>query len=191
MADRGPANETPPPAEIVRNLLIDAPDILGAEALEWCVRQGLREALMPPESLDDAPRTMRPSAAPATDSPAARTYSAVARGYYGQGMLSRVLFGVALAAMSVLQPPRAGADPDNDFLSQLNWYGIDLSDLMGRTITPQKAIEFGHLICDDLRHGTQPKAEMNVFYRAMPKITDKQADNLMSAAQLTICPDTL
>jgi len=32
---------------------------------------------------------------------------------------------------------------------------------------------------------------MNVFYRAMPKITDKQADNLMSAAQLTICPDTL
>jgi len=45
--------------------------------------------------------------------------------------------------MSVLQPPRAGADPDNDFLSQLNWYGIDLSDLMGRTITPQKAIEFG------------------------------------------------
>jgi hypothetical protein len=106
-------------------------------------------------------------------------------------MLTRVLLGVALAAMSVLQPPRAGADPDNDFLSQLNSYGIDLSDLMGRTITPQKAIELGHLICDDLRHGTQPEAEMNVFYRAMPKITDKQADNLMSAAQLTICPDTL
>jgi hypothetical protein len=32
---------------------------------------------------------------------------------------------------------------------------------------------------------------MNVFYRAMPRITDKQAGNLVSAAQFTICPDTL
>jgi len=105
-------------------------------------------------------------------------------------MLTRVLLGVAPAAMSVLQPPRAGADPDNDFLSQLNWYGIDLSDLMGAP-SPRRKPSSSGLICDDLRHGTQPKAEMNVFYRAMPKITDKQADNLMSAAQLTICPDTL
>jgi hypothetical protein len=30
-----------------------------------------------------------------------------------------------------------------------------------------------------------------MYYRGMPKITDKQAGNLVSAAQFTICPDTL
>jgi hypothetical protein len=39
--------------EVVRRMLLDRPDLLGAEALEWCVHQGLREALVPPGRLDD------------------------------------------------------------------------------------------------------------------------------------------
>jgi hypothetical protein len=50
-----------PPAlrdqEVVRRILLNNPALLGTEALEWFVRQGLREALTPAERLDDAPRT--------------------------------------------------------------------------------------------------------------------------------------
>jgi len=53
--------EEPPPGlppglrdrEVVRRILLDNPAVLGTDAVEWCVRQGLREALMPPERLND------------------------------------------------------------------------------------------------------------------------------------------
>ncbi|OBH40532.1 hypothetical protein A5690_24745 [Mycobacterium intracellulare] len=35
--------------QVVRGMLLDRPDLLGAEALEWCVSKGLRQALGPPE----------------------------------------------------------------------------------------------------------------------------------------------
>jgi hypothetical protein len=38
-------------------------------------------------------------------------------------------------------------------IEPLNWYGIDLSEMMGTTITPQAAIELGHDICTELHHG--------------------------------------
>ena len=51
--------------------------------------------------------------------------------------------------------------------------------------------QLGHSICDDLHPGTPPEYETNMFYRGIPKITDKQTGALVSAAQFTICPDTL
>jgi hypothetical protein len=105
-------------------------------------------------------------------------------------MLTRVLLGIAFAAVSVLLPPHADADPADDFLAALDKYGIDLSALMGQTITPQSAIELGDDICGDLQSGTSAASETNAIYRMMPKITDKQAGNLVSAAQFTLCPDT-
>ncbi|WP_169714694.1 DUF732 domain-containing protein [Mycobacterium celatum] len=105
-------------------------------------------------------------------------------------MLTKALLAIALVATTALQPALAYADPDSDFLKALNMYGIDLSVMMGHTITPQDAIELGHDICNDLHSGKSAEAETNEVYRIMPKITDKQAGNLVSAAQLTICPDT-
>jgi hypothetical protein len=107
-------------------------------------------------------------------------------------MLTTTLLAVAFVVnVTALQPAHANADPDNDFLSKLDWYGIDISELMGHPISRHDTIDLGHVICDDLHRGTPPEAEMNVFYRGMPKITDKQAGNLVSAAQFAICPDTL
>ena len=110
---------------------------------------------------------------------------------YGQRMLTRALLGIAFAATSVLQPAHADADPGNDFLRTLDQYGIDLSALMAQPISPQDAIELGQDICSDLHGGTSPAAEANGFYRRMPRITDKQSWSLVSAAQFTLCPNTL
>jgi hypothetical protein len=49
----------------------------------------------------------------------------------------------------------------------------------------------GKDICNDLHRGTSASAEANEVYSMMPRITDQQAGNLVSAAPLTICPDTL
>jgi Protein of unknown function (DUF732) len=110
---------------------------------------------------------------------------------YGQRMLTVALLGVAFAVASALQPAHADADPGNDFLAALDKYGIDLTALMGQPISPPDAIELGQDICGDLHKGTPAASETNAIYRMMPKITDKQAGNLVSAAQLTLCPDTL
>jgi uncharacterized protein DUF732 len=99
-----------------------------------------------------------------------------------------LLGGVIAAALSILQPAHAAADPDNDFLARLNWYGIDLSAVMG---SQKSAINMGHSICDDLHRGMQVKDEITALYRMLPIITDKQAGNLVSAAQFALCPDTL
>ncbi|BBU21821.1 hypothetical protein AWC32_05765 [Mycobacterium xenopi] len=107
-------------------------------------------------------------------------------------MLISTLVGVALAVnVAALQPAQAGADPGTDFLARLNWYGIDLSALMGRPISRQDAIELGQDICTELHNGNTPVAVADQIYREMPRITDKQAANLVSAAQFAICPDTL
>jgi hypothetical protein len=113
----------------------------------------------------------------------------------GKGDMRVILAGVLLCigfmVMSAVQPATAHADPDSEFLSWLDNYGIDLSELMGHTITRQDAIELGHDICNDLHGGKSADAETKEIYRGMPKITDKLAGNLVSAAQYTICPDTL
>jgi hypothetical protein len=95
-----------------------------------------------------------------------------------------------LAATSALHAPLADADPGADFLRALDKYGIDLSALMGQPISAQNAIELGRDICGDLHSGMSAASETNALYRMMPKITDKQAGNLVSAAQFTLCPDT-
>jgi Protein of unknown function (DUF732) len=105
--------------------------------------------------------------------------------------LTKALLAVALVATPALQPSLAYADPGDDFLAALDKYGIDLSALMSEPISPQDAIELGRDICNDLHSGTSPIAEANGLYRMMPKITDKQSGNVVSAAQFTLCPDTL
>lgn len=108
-------------------------------------------------------------------------------------MLSKAVFSAAFAASCVLQalrPPHAYADPGNDFLVALNKYGIDLTGLMGTYISPQSAIELGQDICVDLHRGHPPATEANDLYMKLPRITDKEAGNLVTAAQFTLCPDT-
>ena len=107
-----------------------------------------------------------------------------------KGALAGAVVGVAFTSASVLQPTRADADPGSDFLTMLHRYGIDLSALMGKPISPQDAIELGQDICGDLHRGTSAAVESNGIYRQMPNITDKQAANLVSAAQFAMCPDT-
>ena len=101
------------------------------------------------------------------------------------------LMSAALACITVAASATAQADPGDDFLRYLNMYGIDLSAMMGHTISPQDAIELGQDICGDLHKGASPTAEANGLYRTLPRITDKQSGNLVSAAQLTLCPDTM
>jgi hypothetical protein len=106
-------------------------------------------------------------------------------------MLRGVLPCIGFVAMLAVQPATAHADPDSEFLLWLNNYGVDLSEIMGHTISRQDAIDLGHDICKDLHSGTSAEAETNSIYRSFPKISDKLAGNLVSAAQFKICPDTL
>lgn len=108
---------------------------------------------------------------------------------YGQSMLTRVLLGVAFAAIAAFQPARAEADPGNDFLTATQAYGIDLPAMLG--VSPQDAVGLGQAICDDLHLGKSPQTVANELYMKLPKITDKQSGNLVSAAQYTLCRDTL
>ena len=110
---------------------------------------------------------------------------------YSQTMLTRALLGAAFAATCALQPPQAHADPGNDFVAALDRYGIDLTALMGKSMSRQDAIGLGQAICGDLQHGSSATTEANGLHKMMPKITDKQAGNLVSAAQSALCPDTL
>jgi hypothetical protein len=107
---------------------------------------------------------------------------------HGQRMLTRVLLGVAFAAVSALLPADADADPGNDFLRALDGYGINLTALLG--VSPQAAAELGQAICDDLHLGKSAGTVANELYMKLPRITDKQSGNLVSAAQYTLCPDT-
>lgn len=85
----------------------------------------------------------------------------------------------------------ANADPGSDFLAKLNWYGIDVSTLMGHPISAHDTIELGQDICIELHNGNTPAGVSNQLFREMPRITDKQAANLVSAAQFAICPETM
>jgi Protein of unknown function (DUF732) len=109
----------------------------------------------------------------------------------GRRMLTCALLGVAfVVSVTALQPVHADANPGSDFLAALNRYEIDLSALMGQAISPQDAIGLGQDICNGLQRGTPVAGEIDLLYREMPRITDRQAGNLVSSAQFTICPDT-
>lgn len=101
--------------------------------------------------------------------------------------------GVAFAAIAAIQPPLAHADPGDDFLAATHAYGIDLTALLG--VSPQDAVGLGQAICDDLRLGKSPATVAQELYMKLPKITDKQSGNLVSAAQYTLAetlfPDDL
>jgi hypothetical protein len=101
------------------------------------------------------------------------------------------VIAAALSCIGAAVSPTARADPGNDFLAALDTSGIDLSALMGQAISPQDAIELGQDICNYLHRGTSVSGELDLLYREMPRITNKQAVNLVSAAQHTLCPDTL
>lgn len=51
--------------------------------------------------------------------------------------------------------------------------------------------ELGQDICTELHHGNSLAGVSDQLYREMPHITDKQAANLVSAAQFAMCPDTM
>jgi hypothetical protein len=107
-------------------------------------------------------------------------------------MMVRSLCAVAfIINVTGLHPALAHADPGSDFLAKLSWYGIDVSALMGHPISRDATIELGQDICTELHHGNTEAGVSSQLYREMPRITDKQSVNLVSAAQFAICPDTM
>jgi Protein of unknown function (DUF732) len=89
------------------------------------------------------------------------------------------------------RPGFAHADPGNDFVAAIDRYGIDLSALMGKSMSRQDSIGLGQTICGYLTHGASPMLEADGLHKKIPRITDEQAANLVSAAQSTLCPKPL
>lgn len=57
--------------------------------------------------------------------------------------------------------------------------------------TEEALMVAGTTLCQGLRKGGTPKEGVAVIYRTVPNITEKQAGNLLSAAQFGLCPETL
>lgn len=93
-----------------------------------------------------------------------------------------LLIGAAIAAA-----PSAHADPQQDYLDMLrSTYGFNVTDSNRHTL-----LAAGNAICGDLRAGTSPETEIRAIFRSVPNATEKQAGNLVSAAQFKLCPDTI
>lgn len=57
--------------------------------------------------------------------------------------------------------------------------------------TEQALLTAGDTLCQGLRKGGTPEQGTAVLYRTVPNISQQQAGNLITAAQMGLCPDTL
>jgi hypothetical protein len=93
------------------------------------------------------------------------------------------LLTAVLLALAVATAAPAAADADQDYLDMLhNTY--DMPNATG------EMVKLGHAICADLRGGASAADEAAALYRAVPKISEKAAGEVVSAAQIKLCPDT-
>jgi uncharacterized protein DUF732 len=104
--------------------------------------------------------------------------------------IAAVLFGcVSLGAASAITAP-AGADSfspaEQAYLDKLKEYGF--------TVTPEEAaiaVKLGHDTCTGLENGASPAEAADALSSAAPWFTEKQSANLVTVAQMKLCPDTL
>jgi hypothetical protein len=91
------------------------------------------------------------------------------------------------AAMAVVFAAPAHADPEQDFLNTLQTFG-DFS--MGPWDNNFVFLPKGHQVCADLQSGVSPqRAADAVRNNSLVPWTDLEAQQLVSAAQMTLCPD--
>lgn len=57
--------------------------------------------------------------------------------------------------------------------------------------TQQSLLVAGDTLCQGLRKGGTPEQGIAVLFRTVPDISQQQAGNLITAAQMGLCPDTL
>ncbi len=108
----------------------------------------------------------------------------------GLRIAAAVLFwSVSLGAPVALAAP-AGADnfspAEQAYLDKLKEYGF--------TVTPEDAaiaVKLGHDTCTGLQNGASPADAADNLSRAAPWFTEQLSANLVAAAQLKLCPDTL
>ncbi len=104
--------------------------------------------------------------------------------------IAAVLFwSVSLSASIALAAP-AGADSfspaEHAYLDTLKEYGF--------TVTPEEAaiaVKLGHDTCTGLENGASPADAADDLSSAAPWFTEKQSANLVTVAQMKLCPDTL
>ncbi len=104
--------------------------------------------------------------------------------------IAAVLFwSVSLGASIPLAAP-AGADSfspaEQAYLDKLKEYGF--------TVTPEDAaiaVKLGHDTCTGLDNGASPADAADALWSAAPWFTEEQSANLVTAAQINLCPDTL
>ncbi len=100
-----------------------------------------------------------------------------------------LLWSVSLGATIALAAP-AGADSfspaEQAYLDKLKEYGF--------TVAPEDAaiaVNLGHDTCTGLENGASPADAADDLSRAAPWFTHQQSANLVTAAQVKLCPGTL
>lgn len=109
-------------------------------------------------------------------------------------MLRALSPGAACAAVLavLLAAPAAHADPESDYLARLSQDGFNVTPSNRSTL-----LAAGNTICADLRAGTSRADEIKKTFQTwgptaeVPKITAPQAAQVVEAAQLGLCPDTI
>lgn len=77
-------------------------------------------------------------------------------------------------------------NPQVKYLCWLQTYGFNVTDESRPSL-----VVAGTTLCQGLHNGGSADEGVAVLYRSIPDITEKQPGNLIAAAQLGLCPDTL
>ncbi|MEB4208760.1 DUF732 domain-containing protein [Mycobacterium sp. 94-17] len=95
------------------------------------------------------------------------------------------LYAAAAVLAALVAAPAAHADADGDFLAAMHEYGINFKG------GDDASLKLGRAVCKDLRDGASSAAESAAVFRILPDTTEKQSGNIVSAAQIHLCPDTI
>jgi serine/threonine-protein kinase len=100
--------------------------------------------------------------------------------------IAAVLFWwVSLVALAAPAGADSFSPAEQAYLDMLKVYGFD--------INPEDAafaVKLGHTTCSLLENGGSPQDVADALWRTAPKFTEKQSANLVSVAQMKLCPDT-
>lgn len=100
----------------------------------------------------------------------------------GRITFAGVVAGLVTAGMLLAVPAHAD---DTEYVGWLKKYGFNVTPK-----TQSSLITAGHSICTDLRGGASVTAEQAAVTRMIPGATSERVGNLITAAQLGLCPDT-
>lgn len=103
----------------------------------------------------------------------------------GWRIAAALFWSVSLVALA----GPAGADnfspAEQAYLDMLKAYGFTINDQDAAF-----AVKLGHTTCDLLARGDDPKDIADALWRTAPGFTEKQSANMVSVAQMKLCPDT-